>query len=113
MRTSFKEGSDGKLQPSLRREDHLLILRALWEQRPTELFPRVTVPTLIVPARRPNPTGRAAEMAPIRAQLVANAARAIPNARLLWMEDTVHDIPLQRPAELAEAIESVAGPALG
>jgi pimeloyl-ACP methyl ester carboxylesterase len=113
MRTSFKEGRDGKLQPSLRREDHLLILRALWEQRPTELFPRVTVPTLIVPARRPNPTGRAAEMAPIRAQLVANAAKAIPNARLLWMEDTVHDIPLQRPAELAEAIESVAGPALG
>jgi hypothetical protein len=24
------------------------------------------------------------------------------------MEDTVHDIPLQRPAELAEAIETVA-----
>jgi len=108
LRTSFKDGPDGTITPSLRREDHLLILRALWEQRPTELFPRITVPTLIVPARRPNPTGRAAEMAPIRAQLVANAAQAIPNARLLWMEDTVHDIPLQRPAELAEAIESVA-----
>jgi len=108
LRTSFKDGPDGRITPSLRREDHLEILRALWEQRPSVLFPRITVPTLIVPARRPNPTGRAAEMAPIREKLVANAVAAIPNARLLWMEDTVHDVPLQRPAELARAIESVA-----
>ena len=107
-RTSFKDGPDGRIRPSLRREDHLEILHALWEQRPSELFPRVAVPTLIVPARRPNATGRAAEMAPVRAQLVANAAAALPNGRLLWMEETVHDVPLQRPAELAEAIESIA-----
>ena len=108
LRTSFKDGPDGHIQPSLRREDHLEILRALWEQKPLELFPRVTVPTLIVPARRPNATGRAAEMAPMRERLVASAAAALPNGRLLWMENTVHDIPLQRPAELVEAIESVA-----
>ena len=109
FRTSFKDGPDGRIRPSLRREDHLEILHALWEQRPSELFPRISVPTLIVPARRPNATGRAAEMAPIRERLVANAVAALPNGRLLWMEDTVHDVPLQRPAELAEAIESVAG----
>jgi pimeloyl-ACP methyl ester carboxylesterase len=108
MRTSFEDGPDGRIRPRLRREDHLEILRALWELKTSELFPRITVPTLIVPARRPNPTGRAAEMAPIRERLVANAAATIPNARLLWMEDTVHDIPLQRPRELAEAIETVA-----
>jgi pimeloyl-ACP methyl ester carboxylesterase len=108
LRTSFRDTPDGRTTPSLRREDHLEILRALWELRASQLFPQVTVPTLLVPARRPNPTGRAAEMAPIRAQLVANAAAALPNGRLLWMEDTVHDIPLQRPRELAEAIESVA-----
>jgi pimeloyl-ACP methyl ester carboxylesterase len=108
LRTSFQDGPDGRIRPSLRREDHLEILHALWGQRPSELFPRITVPTLIVPARRPNATGRAAEMAPIRERLVTNAVAALPNGRLLWMEDTVHDVPLQRPAELAEAIESVA-----
>ncbi len=108
MRTSFKDGPDGRIRPSLCREDHLEILRALWEQRPSELFPRVACPTVMVPARRPNATGRAAEMAPIREQLVARAAAALPNGQLLWMENTVHDIPLQRPAELAEIIESVA-----
>ena len=107
-RTSFREGPDGRIRPSLRREDHLEILHALWEQRPSELFPQIAVPTAIVPARRPNATGRAAEMAPIRAKLVENAIAALPNGRLLWMEDTVHDIPLQRPAELAEAIDAVA-----
>jgi pimeloyl-ACP methyl ester carboxylesterase len=108
-RTSFKDTPDGRITSSLRREDHLEILRAMWDQHPPQLFPKITVPTLIVPARRPNATGRAAEMAPIRAQLVANAAAALPNGRVLWMEQTVHDIPLQRPAELAEAIETVAG----
>jgi pimeloyl-ACP methyl ester carboxylesterase len=108
LRTSFTDGPDGRIRPSLHREDHLEILRALWEQRPSELFPRVTCPTLMVPARRPNATGRAAEMAPIREQLVARAVAALPNGRLLWMEETVHDVPLQRPAELARAIESIA-----
>jgi len=108
LRTSFQDAPDGTIRPSLRREDHLEILRALWEQRPPALFPKIAVPTMIVPSRRPNPTGRMAEMAPIRERLVATAAATIPNARLLWLEDTVHDSPLQRPVELAEAIESVA-----
>ena len=32
----------------------------------------------------------------------------LPNARLLWMEETGHDVPLQRPVELADAIAGVA-----
>ena len=80
LRTSFEDGPDGRIRPRLRREDHLEILRALWEQRPSELYPQITAPTLIVPARRPDATGRAAEMAPLREQLVANAAAALPKA---------------------------------
>ncbi len=108
LRTSFKDGPNGKLQPALRRDDHLEILHALWKQRPSELYVHITAPTLVIPARRPDPTGRAAEMAPARERLVENAAAALSNGRLLWMEDTVHDIPLQRPHELAEAIRSIA-----
>ena len=104
LRTSFEVGPDGRIRPRLRRDDHLEILRALWEQKPSMLYPHVNAPTLIVPARRPDATGRAAEMAPLREKLVAHAAATLPNGRLLWMEDTVHDIPLHRPAELAQAI---------
>jgi len=108
LRTSFEVAPDGRIRPRLRREDHLEILRALWEQKPSMLYPHVTAPTLIVPARRPDATGRAAEMAPLREQLVAHAAATLPNGRLLWMEDTVHDVPLQRPADLAQAILAIA-----
>jgi len=109
LRTSFEDGPDGRIRPRLRREDHLEILRALWEQKPSTLYPQIAVPTLIVPARQASPTGRAAEVGPLREQLVANAVASLRNGTVLWMEDTVHDIPLQRPSELAEAIQSVAG----
>jgi pimeloyl-ACP methyl ester carboxylesterase len=108
LRTSFDVGSDGRIRPRLHRDDHLEILRALWEQRPSALYPRVTAPTLIVPARMSGATGRAATMAPLREQLVARAAAALPNGRLRWMEETVHDVPLQRPTELGELILSIA-----
>lgn len=107
LRTSFEDGPDGRIRPRLTRDRHLLILRALWEQRPSELYARITCPTLVVPARRPvdGEYGRAAT----RTRRVARAVESIPNARVHWMEDTVHDIPLQRPAELAALIAELAG----
>jgi len=108
MRTSFEDTSDGRIRPRLRREDHLDIIRAMWTLRPSDLFPKVSAPTLLVPARRSNMTGRAAQRFPERQRLIEQALKALPNGRLLWMEETVHDVPLQRPAELANAIAEVA-----
>ena len=102
MRTSFEDAPDGRTQPlSCPRRppaDHARhvgasALRAVLEGH---------LPTLIVPARRPNPTGRAAERLTDRDKLVERASQRSRTRRLLWMEDTVHDVPLQRPAELAE-----------
>jgi pimeloyl-ACP methyl ester carboxylesterase len=108
MRTSFEDTPDGRIAPRLTRENHLQIIRELWELRPSTLFEKVTCPTLLVPARRSNPTGRAAQRWPERQRLIENAHKALPNGRLLWMEETVHDVPLQRPAELADAIAEMA-----
>ena len=109
LRTSFEDGPDGRIRPRLTRDRHLLILRALWEQRPSELYGRVQCPTLLVPARRPEDAKRDPQRAAARERRVARAAAALPNARLRWMEDTVHDVPLQRPAELADLIAELAG----
>jgi pimeloyl-ACP methyl ester carboxylesterase len=108
MRTSFEDTPDGKIRPHLRREDHLAIIRAMWGLKPSQLFPKVACPTLLVPARRSNATGRAAQRGPERQRLVDSALAALPHGRLLWMEETVHDVPLQRPAELADAIAEMA-----
>ena len=108
MRTSFEDTPDGRIRPRLRREDHLAIIRAMWDLRPSELFSKVTSPTVLVPARRSNLTGRAAQRAPERQRAIERALAMLPDARLRWMEETVHDGPLQRPAELAAAIAEVA-----
>jgi hypothetical protein len=36
---------------------------------------------------------------------IALAEEHAPAVRVVWMEDTIHDVPLQRPRELMEAID--------
>lgn len=105
----FEHLPDGRVRPWLRREHHMRILRALWEHRPSDLWARIEAPVLIVPARRPGLEGRHAELAAAKEFAVELAAQQLRRGRVLWMEDTIHDIPLQRPAELAEAIVEFAG----
>ena len=35
------------------------------------------------------------------------ALAMLPNARLIWMEDSIHDVPVQRPLEVADVIMDV------
>ncbi|MDP8924487.1 MAG: alpha/beta hydrolase, partial [Chloroflexota bacterium] len=44
LRTSFEDGPDGRIRPRLRRDRHLAILRALWDQRPSALYGRIPCP---------------------------------------------------------------------
>jgi pimeloyl-ACP methyl ester carboxylesterase len=103
----FEPLPDGRIQPWLRREHHMQILRALWEHRPSLLWERLECPVLIVPARTEPIEGPRADLWAARLRAVALAEQRLPRGRVLWMEDTVHDVPLHRPAELAAAIESL------
>jgi pimeloyl-ACP methyl ester carboxylesterase len=108
LRGSFAIESDGRVRPRLSRAHHMLILRALWEQRPSPFYDLIRCPSLIVPARRSEPDPRGEQFRAARVRQVARAAAGIRNARVLWMEETVHDVPLHRPRELAEAILELA-----
>jgi pimeloyl-ACP methyl ester carboxylesterase len=108
LRTSFEDGPDGRIRPRLTRERHLAILRALWEQRPSALYGRVACPTLLVPARRAPVDERGDRLARVRERRVARALALLPRGRVVWMEDTVHDVPLQRPDALARSIAELA-----
>ena len=101
---NFEVQPDGIVLPRLPRDRHMLIVRAMWDQGVSRLFPRVTCPVLLMPARSDNPqrTGWG-----VSEQMQAQATRAqslLPKARLVWMEDSIHDVPVQRPAEVAEVI---------
>jgi pimeloyl-ACP methyl ester carboxylesterase len=100
---NFTLAPDGTVRPRLSRANHLRILRALWELRPQTLYPAVRCPVLLAPAvRDDDPRGPGFTAA--RRAAVAAAAAALPAAEISWFTDTIHDIPLQRPSELASAI---------
>jgi pimeloyl-ACP methyl ester carboxylesterase len=44
---------------------------------------------------------------------VARAQAIQPRARVRWFENTVHDVPLQRPEELAAELQTLAREVLG
>ncbi len=98
---SFEVREDDTIAPRLTLERHLVILRAMWEYHLYDDFPGLRCPALALPTRRPNddPRHRAAKEAGARRLLAA-----CPQAQVSWLDDTIHDAPLQRPEQLAQAI---------
>ncbi len=81
----------------LSRKNHLQIARALWEFRPADYYSRILCPVLIMLATQ---TGSDSELD--RYAQVAQAG--LRDCHLIWMENTIHDIPWQRPRELVGVI---------
>jgi pimeloyl-ACP methyl ester carboxylesterase len=75
-------------------DNHMQVVDALWGQRPEALFPLVDHPALLCPADD-------GQVAAAKRGAVARALELFGSATVTWFEDTMHDIPLQRPAELA------------
>jgi len=75
-------------------DNHMQVVDALYDQRPSALYPLVHCPVLLCPAAED-------ELAAAKQDAVQRALRLLPDARATWFEDTMHDIPLQRPADLA------------
>jgi len=101
---NFRIDEDETVHPHLSRENHLKILRALWEQRASELWAGLRCPLLLLPAARQSGDPRSAVWMEAKRKAIAVARARLPGLRVVWMEDTIHDIPLQRPAALAGAI---------
>jgi pimeloyl-ACP methyl ester carboxylesterase len=100
-RSLFHFDAEGRISRRLKIPNHLRVLRALWEQRPAELLPRLNCPVRLLPARQ------ASDAAEWRANKIATIQRALelqPRTSVRWFEDTIHDIPLQRPDELAQEL---------
>jgi pimeloyl-ACP methyl ester carboxylesterase len=101
--------ADGTVRPYLARENHMKLLRTIYDTHPEDLLPRITCPMLAVLASLESTDERQAmflRLKPLGAGRAVKLARNSPRARVLWMEDTVHDIPLQRPEVLAQELTS-------
>ncbi len=101
---NFRIDEDETIHPYLSRENHLQILRSLWEQKSSALWSHLRCPSLLIPAASDHQDSRAAIWMEHKRKAIALAEERAPAVSVVWMEDTIHDVPLQRPSELVEDI---------
>ncbi len=97
---------DDTVAPRLEFENHLQIISAMWDQPTIELYARVRCPLKLIVAEQ-QPTSE--EQRTFYARRNAGIERiqfVVPSVQVVRMPDTIHDIPLQRPRELAQEIMS-------
>ncbi len=97
---NFEVRPDGTIAPWLTYDRHLLVLRGLWDHHPSERFPAIDVPVLLLPADggRGDRPGR-------KQASVDAAAAAIPRARTHWFVGD-HDIHAQHPDEVGDVLHA-------
>ena len=103
VQTMVYEDEQGQIQDILRPENHLQVIRAMWEHPPANILPRIECPTMIV-AAGPKPERAGSDFALRRVEMVAAAAGQLKDCRVHWIQETIHDIGYHKPVELAGLI---------
>lgn len=101
VRAHMRE-DDGRISARLPFDDHLAYLHGMWEHDLRALYPLVQASTLLVVASHPGPGSL--DWDDLRTQTLAEMRRLMPRLRIVHMQDTLHDIPMDRPAELARMV---------
>ena len=105
MIANFEVLEDNTLRAKLSRENHMRIIEALWEHRPSKLFSLVQCPVLIMSARQKSDEQSGTARQSRRKVGVATAAKLLPKSKTVWLEDSIHDVQLQRPSLVASVIQ--------
>jgi hypothetical protein len=95
---NFEVHDDGTIAPWLTFDRHIAVLRGLWDHRPSEIYARVSVPVLLIPAD----TGEHARAGDKR-EGVELAKASLPHVRERWFTGD-HDIHAQHPVEVADVM---------
>jgi lipase len=98
---------DDTVAPRLDYENHLQIIGAMWDQPTFDLFRKVQCPITLIVANQDPVNEAMNDFMKMRKQGIAHIQEVRPDLRLMVMQNTMHDIPLQRPVELAEMIVEV------
>jgi pimeloyl-ACP methyl ester carboxylesterase len=89
---------DGTISPWLTLERHLQVVRHLWDQHPSQRWPQVGVPVVLIPSVLADDEGIA-------------AAEAGLGAGRLWVvpfPGADHDVHIQKPVEVADILHQAA-----
>jgi len=103
VRTIVRVDGHDRVYPRLSRTNHLRILKAMYDQRPKEVFARVRAPVLIF-AARPRPSDDSErDFYEMKKRSIDQIRAASPRVKVEWIT-SMHDIPLDKPKELATRI---------
>ncbi|HEY7417766.1 MAG TPA: alpha/beta hydrolase [Ktedonobacteraceae bacterium] len=101
---------DDTVAPRLDFEHHLQIIDAMWDQPTVELYERARCPVTIIVADQEESDEQRQLYHRLRAESIEHIQQRNSTIHIVWMRNTIHDIPLQRPLELAEEIVRAARP---
>lgn len=108
VQTMVYEDESGQIHDILHPDNHAQVIRAMWDEPPSTILPRILCPALIV-AAGPRPDRVGSDFALRRQLMVSAAAQDLKNCRVDWIPNTIHDIGYHRPQELARVIREFLG----
>ena len=85
--------------------NHLKILKNLYNHHPSDLFSKVNIPTKIIEAKRNNIESEVHLGFEFMKEKIFPQMKIFPNYSITTMEETLHDIPLHKPEELVNIIK--------
>jgi pimeloyl-ACP methyl ester carboxylesterase len=93
------------IAPRLTFERHMKIVAALWDFKTYQRASMIRCPILAIPARNQRTTSETeSQFSAYKERGIARMQQIKPDIQVHWMDDTIHDIPLHRPEELADII---------
>ena len=96
---NFELLADGTVRPWLTLDRHLMILRGLWEHKPSHIYDDISVPVMFVPAE--GPSGVFSET---KRHAIEHALQRVPKVRVEWFSPADHDLHAQHPVRFAQAV---------
>ena len=100
---NFESLPDGTVHAKFPRSSHMLAIDSMWIHKPSELFPSVRCPVLIMPTRS-NRIEKPSDWQDASERLTIGASQLLPQSETVWLDDSVHDVVLQRPSLVANLI---------
>jgi pimeloyl-ACP methyl ester carboxylesterase len=102
---NFEIGEDETISPRLTFDRHMQIVRAMWEFKTFDRLGRLQCPVQAILALPPGPRSAGEdEFVNLKKRGAKRAQEVQPRLLVRWMQDTVHDIPLHRPGDLANFV---------
>ena len=98
---NFDIDSNDQITPKFKRSNHLQVITAFWDHKPSQIFKEVQCPVLHLPARTPNEDPARKLM---RDEMIGLASRSLKTLKTIWFENSIHDVPIQKPELLSETI---------